>query len=622
MDLPNTNTNIIPTQISNGNGTSNPASNSDPNRSTAHNLVPNPNPFSDPTLQQPHTDVITVSRSGTTLVTNITKYLSTLPHPIEIVEELVAVCAVTASLLLSLNSAILRFPHLNLSPTNSFIAPLCHDILFAYKLLGERVQEAKRMRVFEPNDVGLVRLPRSAWTLVLGTEAKVAALRSRLYVEKYRVRVLIDAVTWEGLRGLGAQGRSKREEDELRSLRRMVPLVAERLVGVQRDYKPRLMRLAGLVVDANLVLPEAVGRGVSMKTVVVPTLAGPAPAQAPGPVSVPAPTPAPVVQEKTKVEMTQEPCSEKKALHSSHSSQSLAPTSSSITTKSDNIHETWVLHYNRPKKALKSRTSIFGMPLVSTHTYSSPTYYVKPILSSPDETASLLKSCYQATSTHSDSPAETQPIASLRRALVNMPEDAKSEIQRLVEARERDCSSEKVRRSWELVGLMERCRRELVVGCEEDKKGLSLRGLKSKFKREKKVVEWVLVLRGQTEDWKERVLPGKHENAWKDVDEAKGKATPAATMNAQVQAQRQVPVQQQGTVLRHVENRRILSPEEAEVKMREIISDLFIQNEDEETDSEDEEGDEESDEEDESEIEDGSEIETADESQQNGQGRD
>ncbi|KAH9205158.1 hypothetical protein DL95DRAFT_95641 [Leptodontidium sp. 2 PMI_412] len=404
----------------------------------------------------------------------------------------------------------------------------------------------------------------------------------------------------------------------------MVPLVAERLVGVQRDYKPRLMRLAGLVVDANLVLPEAVGRGVSMKTVVVPTLAGPAPAQAPGPVSVPAPTPAPVVQEKTKVEMTQEPCSEKKALHSSHSSQSLAPTSSSITTKSDNIHETWVLHYNRPKKALKSRTSIFGMPLVSTHTYSSPTYYVKPILSSPDETASLLQSCYQATSTHSDSPAETQPIASLRRALVNMPEDAKSEIQRLVEARERDCSSEKVRRSWELVGLMESCRRELVVGCEEDKKRLSLRGLKSKFKREKKVVEWVLVLRGQTEDWKERVLPGKHENAWKDVDEAKVKAAtaPAATMNAQVQAQRQVPVQQQGTVLRHVENRRVLSPEEAEVKMREIISDLFIQNEDEETDSEDEEGDEESDEEDESEIEDGSEIETADESQQNGQGRD
>ncbi|KAH9205157.1 hypothetical protein DL95DRAFT_397928, partial [Leptodontidium sp. 2 PMI_412] len=195
MDLPNTNTNIIPTQISNGNGTSNPASNSDPNRSTAHDLIPNPNPFSDPTLQQPHTDVIAVSRSGTTLVTNITKYLSTLPHPIEIVEELVAVCAVTASLLLSLNSAILRFPHLNLSPTNSFIAPLCHDILFAYKLLGERVQEAKRMRVFEPNDVGLVRLPRSAWTLVLGTEAKVAALRSRLYVEKYRVRVLIDAVT-------------------------------------------------------------------------------------------------------------------------------------------------------------------------------------------------------------------------------------------------------------------------------------------------------------------------------------------------------------------------------------------------------------------------------------------
>ena len=40
---------------------------------------------------------------GTTLVQNTTKYLSTLPHPIECLEELVAVVAVTSNLLASLN---------------------------------------------------------------------------------------------------------------------------------------------------------------------------------------------------------------------------------------------------------------------------------------------------------------------------------------------------------------------------------------------------------------------------------------------------------------------------------------------------------------------------------------
>ncbi|KAG4428718.1 hypothetical protein IFR05_015797 [Cadophora sp. M221] len=641
MDLPNTNSNILPTRISNGNRNSYP--DSDLNRSsTVHNpnQIPNAkanaNPFSDPTLPQPNpqlqTDLLTVSRSGTTLVTNITKYLSTLPHPIEIVEELVAVCAVTASLLLSLNSALARFPHLNLSSTHSFIAPLCHDILFAFKLLADRVQESKRLRVFEPNSVGLVRLPRSAWILVLGTEAKVAALRSRLYVEKYRVRVLIEAVTWEGLRALGVGRRSKREEDELRSLRRMVPLIAERLVGVQRDYKPRLMRLAGLVVDEGLVIPEAVGRMVGMKTVVVPAIAVKAPAQAP------VLTPNQVVQAKVEVkrEITQETCNEKDALRSSNSSNSLGPTSTpsrsafplplplpppkppkltstSAPMKSDTIHETWFLCCSRPKKDLKSRTSILGIPLLSTHTYSPPTYYVKPSFSSPSETASLLKSCCQATAA-SASPAEH--IAHLRHTVLSMPQDAQWEIQKLVEARERACSSEKVRRSWEVVGLMER-------NCE-DQGGKWLR-----MKSEKKIVEWVLVLKGQTEDYKERVLPGKHDNAWKDLDQAASASPTAGNANAQ-QAHRTVPgpvQQQQGTVIRHVENRRVLSPEEAEVKMREIISDLFIRNEEEtDLDSEDdEEGDEESDEdgdENESEIEDEDASELENENQQNAKGRD
>jgi len=277
---------------------------------------------------------------------------------------------------------------------------------------------------------------------------------------------------------------------------------------------------------------------------------------------------------------------------------------------SDSIHETWLLRCNRPKKDLKSRTSLFGVPLLSTHTYSAITYYVKPCLSSPSETLSLLSTCQ---STLNESPSEH--LTSLRKRVLTMPDDAQWEIQKLIEARQKACSSNKVRRSWEVVGLMERNRRKLAP-CDHDRKWWSI-------KRNQKVVEWVLVLKGETVDGEKRVLPEKHENAWKAQDEVKKvklapPAAPVATQAAaqvQVQVQRPVmpvPVQQQGTVLRHVENRRALSPEEAEVKMREIICDLFIRNEEEETDSE-----EESDEE-----EDGDESEIEDECQVDGKGRD
>ncbi|KAK0126638.1 hypothetical protein ONS95_008223 [Cadophora gregata] len=591
MDLPNTNANIIPNASSDPNVNQSPSQKPIIFQCQARN--PNPNPFSDPCYPQP--DLISVSRNGTLLVTNITKYLSTLPHPIEIVEELVAVCAVTSSLLTSLNSTLLRFPHLNLSLAKSFIAPLCHDILFAFKLLGDRVQEAKRMRVFEPNDVGLVRLPRCAWTLVLGTEAKVAALRSRLYVEKYRVRVLIEAVAYEGLRGL--EGKSRREEDELRSLRRMLPLVAERLVGVQRDYKPRLMRLSGLVVDETLVLPEAVMRTAPMKNVVVPAFAAPMPAPAPVLVSVTAPIPV----TRPSVEITHEkPCSEKMGLKATISTHSLASTSSSITVHDDSILETWLLRCNRPKKDLKSRTSILGLPLLSTHTYSTTTHYVKPLPSTPSETASLLASCHGIQS-------PTEHLTTVRRTVLEMDDDAQWEIQKLIEAREKACSSEKVSRKWMVIGLLERNRRKLSP-CKGDRRWWSL-------KKKECITEWVLVLRGETADTERRAVPEKHENAWKERDKPVKAAAPspppppppAAAVAAPAQVQSLVanaPVvqqPQQSTILRHVENRRVLSVEEAEFKMREIVADLFIQNEDLETDSE--EDDDES-EEDESEIED------------------
>jgi hypothetical protein len=193
----------------------------------------------------PLAQILAVAQLGTTLVTNTTKYLSTLPHPIEVLEELIAVIAVTSNLLTSLNSTLLRFPTLSasLSPEYSFVGPLCEDVKKAFKELDERVSEARQLRVFEPNDVGLVRLPRNAWVLVMRGEQRAASLRSRLYVEKYRVRVLIEAVCWVGLHGKA--GLSEVEVQELNVLKHMLPLVAERLVGLQKDYVPRLKALMG-----------------------------------------------------------------------------------------------------------------------------------------------------------------------------------------------------------------------------------------------------------------------------------------------------------------------------------------------------------------------------------------
>jgi hypothetical protein len=252
------------------------------------------------------------SLTGHLLVTNITKYLSTLPHPIEIVEELVAVCAVTSSLLNTLSSAVHFFQPLTLSPKYSFVGPLCHDVCFAFKQLEEKVDEARRMKVFEPNDVGLVRLPRAAWVLVMGTEGKMKELRSRLYVEKYRVRVLIDAVCWEALKKLKREsGLNEKQEGELRALGRMLPLIAERLVGVQKDYVPRLRALQGLPAA------EAEKKNEKKEEVVV------------------------VVQEKTPEtaaksgefsKKVEKPWSGKMSIHSSSSTDSLASSCSSSSS--------------------------------------------------------------------------------------------------------------------------------------------------------------------------------------------------------------------------------------------------------------------------------------------------
>jgi len=181
--------------------------------------------------------ILAVANKGTHLVTTTTQYLSTLPQQIDAVEDLISITAVTSSLLVSLSSSLTRFPSLIPSHTKSLIVPLCVDISRALSELDFKIQDAKTMKVFEKNECGLVRAPRFAWCDVCGGPREAGRLRGRLGVQKYRVRVLVDAVCWEGLRRME---RSVEEEREWGALRGMVPLLAERLVGVWKDYMPRL----------------------------------------------------------------------------------------------------------------------------------------------------------------------------------------------------------------------------------------------------------------------------------------------------------------------------------------------------------------------------------------------
>ena len=98
-----------------------------------------------------------------------------------------------------------------------------------FKELKERVIEVKWLRVFKLNNIGLVRLLKNAWYLITKGEYKAASLRSRLYIKKYRVRILINTVYWVSLNR--KEYLSKEENRELKVLGDMLPLIIERLVS-------------------------------------------------------------------------------------------------------------------------------------------------------------------------------------------------------------------------------------------------------------------------------------------------------------------------------------------------------------------------------------------------------
>jgi hypothetical protein len=227
----------------------------------------------------------------------------------------------------------------------------------------------------------------------------------------------------------------------------------------------------------------------------------------------------------------------------------------SITIIDDSIEEMWVLRRNEAKKVIKGYNEFLGMRYWTSNSYTAPSYYVKPVPSNPSEIKVVRQLCQESFT-------ETEYQNGLKKRILKLPEDAQWEIQRLTEDRDNACSNDHVKRSWRVVAFQQKPRRK--ISPEFRRRWFS--------KNKQPLVEWVLVLRGETLDHKSRTIPSKHDDPWNP------KPKPAQVARRVVNPcppPPPAPMAPAGAVLRHVENRRVISTEEAEKKMEEIVSDLF-----------------------------------------------
>jgi hypothetical protein len=157
-----------------------------------------------------------------------------------------------------------------------------------------------------------------------------------------------------------------------------------------------------------------------------------------------------------------------------------------------------------------------------------------------------------------------------------MGEDAQELIQRLLESNEKRDLADGFRRNWEVVGMLARPRNKI----SPTNKWYQIGG-------KKPAAEWVLVVRGETLGYVEKPKPvpvrvpqpspGAHRvEALRNHPNTPGQRV---LPNGQVVNGRipfRAPMQVQGPhVLRHVEQKREMSAEDAEKKMKEILEDLL-----------------------------------------------
>jgi hypothetical protein len=226
-----------------------------------------------------------------------------------------------------------------------------------------------------------------------------------------------------------------------------------------------------------------------------------------------------------------------------------------MTIIDDSIEEMWVLRRNEPKKTIKSYNEFLGIRYWTSNSFSDASYYVKPVLSNASEIKAVRQLCQKGLT-------ETEYQTDLKKRILKLPEDAQWEIQRLTEDRDNASSNDHVKRSWRVVAFQQKPRRK--ISPEFGKRWFS--------KNKQPLVEWVLVLRGETQDHKSRTTPSKHDDPWNP--KPKPVQVPRRIVNPGPPP-RPAAMAPAGAVLRHVENRRVINTEEAEKKMEEIVKDLF-----------------------------------------------
>ncbi len=160
-----------------------------------------------------------------------------------------------------------------------------------------------------------------------------------------------------------------------------------------------------------------------------------------------------------------------------------------------------------------------------------------------------------------------------------MGEDVQKLIQRFLESNEERDLHEGFRRNWEVVGMQARPRRKI-----------SPMNKWYQIGAKKPAMEWVLVVRGETLGSVEKPVPKRIPTRVPQPSPGAQRVeflrnhpnTPGQQVlpNGQVVNGRtplQVPMQVQGPhVLRHVEQKRGMSVEDAEKKLVEILGDLLV----------------------------------------------
>lgn len=441
--------------------------------------------------------LLAVAKTGSDLVWTVSFSSYDAPIPAKEAEELLSTVARTSTLLLTLNSALKEY-FPSATPNQPFIAPLYKEILDVLQELQAKVDEAKKGRVTVSEGKSTM------WESLLNG---VGELRKRLEEGKRKVEVLIEGARLKGLHQLEEAERTAEQKTELQELMLRLPIIREGLLGVQKEYGIQLP-----VVIEN-VKESAENLNIAKK-------------------------------DGDEILDMSEDVEDLKKIDLKGKGGDSASSTSSVTVFDDSIEEAWLLRRNEPKKVVKSSKTLFSLKVSTTYSHEAASYYVKPIRASASDIRDIRANARGKLT-------ESEHQTALKKMVLALCDNAQWEIQKLLEARDNASSHDNVKREWEMVALQKRPRRKISAPVE-----------KKWWKRgQEPLVEWVMVLRGETVDHQKRVMPVKHEDPWKGK-EGKPDATSAEAVNKKAD-------------LSTHKGKASSTAEEAEHKMDGVLTDLF-----------------------------------------------